>query len=438
MLFIYPLNISPQTTEPASVINYLLLGVLLLFSAFASGSESAFFSLGPKEKEDLKQEESRAANLVLDLLTKPKELLAILLILLNFVNIGVVIITANILDSFQFSSETVKFLVEIFGITFMILLIGEVVPKIYSTKNAIRTSKLVAYPTFLLMRIPPMSWLMHMMVKGSKLLQKRAKKKGIKITSDDLEQAIALTREEHVSEDEHKILEGIVKFGNTEACQIMRPRMEISALDRTDDFSVTLATILESGYSRMPVFADTVDNVIGILYIKDLLPHLHEDTGFGWTNLIRKPYFIPENKKIDDLLKEFQKMKMHMAIVVDEYGGASGLITLEDILEQIVGEISDEFDDDEIIYTKVNQHTYIFEGRTALVDFYKVVDIDGKELENVKGDSETIGGFLIEHAGRILKNNEHLTIEGIKFIVESSDKRRIKMIKVILPEEEAQ
>jgi len=320
----------------------------------------------------------------------------------------------------------------------MILLIGEVVPKIYSTKNAIRTSKLVAYPTFLLMRIPPMSWLMHMMVKGSKLLQKRAKKKGIKITSDDLEQAIALTREEHVSEDEHKILEGIVKFGNTEACQIMRPRMEISALDRTDDFSVTLATILESGYSRMPVFADTVDNVIGILYIKDLLPHLHEDTGFGWTNLIRKPYFIPENKKIDDLLKEFQKMKMHMAIVVDEYGGASGLITLEDILEQIVGEISDEFDDDEIIYTKVNQHTYIFEGRTALVDFYKVVDIDGKELENVKGDSETIGGFLIEHAGRILKNNEHLTIEGIKFIVESSDKRRIKMIKVILPEEEAQ
>ena len=174
------------------------------------------------------------------------------------------------------------------------------------------------------------------------------------------------------------------------------------------------------------------------MYIKDLLPHLNKSNVFEWNKLIRKPYFIPENKKIDDLLKEFQTMKMHMAIVVDEYGGASGLITMEDILEQIVGEISDEFDDDEIIYTKVNEHTYIFEGRTALVDFYKVVDIDGKELENIKGDSETIGGFLIEHAGKILKNNEHLTIEGIKFIVESSDKRRIKMIKVVLPEQEAQ
>jgi CBS domain containing-hemolysin-like protein len=214
----------------------------------------------------------------------------------------------------------------------------------------------------------------------------------------------------------------------------MRSRMDMVAIEKDNTFAEVLAIILEAGYSRMPVYEDRQDNVVGILYIKDLLPHLNEDEKYDWKQLIRKPFFIPENKKIDDLLREFQRMKMHMAVVVDEYGGASGIVTLEDVLEEIVGDITDEFDDDEIVYSKIDERTYIFEGRTTLVDFYKVVDIDENEFEQQKGDSETLGGFIVESAGRILRNNEFIVCDNIKLIVESSDKKRIKMIKVVLPE----
>jgi gliding motility-associated protein GldE len=223
-----------------------------------------------------------------------------------------------------------------------------------------------------------------------------------------------------------------VKFGNTEACQIMKPRMDVFAIDENLAFDQVLKTILEAGYSRIPVYSESFDDIKGILYIKDLLPHIEEKEHFKWFELLRKPYFVPENKKIDDLLKEFQTMKMHMAIVVDEYGGSSGVVTLEDILEEIVGDITDEFDEDEIVYTKIDDKTYLFEGKITLVDFYKVIDIDGKEFELQKGDAETLGGFIIEKAGRILMNNEFIIVENTKFIVESSDKRRIKMIKVSL------
>jgi gliding motility-associated protein GldE len=246
--------------------------------------------------------------------------------------------------------------------------------------------------------------------------------------------ALELTKQESTSDEEHKILEGIVKFGNTDARQIMKSRMDIIAIENDKNFQEVVEVILEAGYSRIPVYEEKIDNVIGILYIKDLLPFLSEKGDFDWMSLIRKPYFIPENKKIDDLLREFQSMKMHMAVVVDEYGGASGIVTLEDVLEEIVGDITDEFDDDEIAYTRVDDRTFLFEGRTALMDFYKVVDIDGKEFENQKGDAETLGGFMTEKEGRILKNNEYIVCDDIKLIVESSDKRRIKMIKAILPE----
>jgi CBS domain containing-hemolysin-like protein len=209
----------------------------------------------------------------------------------------------------------------------------------------------------------------------------------------------------------------------------------MTAIERESRYAEVLKTILEAGYSRMPVYLEHTDNVIGILYIKDLLPHLDEADDFDWRSLMRKPFFIPENKKIDDLLREFQHLKMHMAVVVDEYGGASGIVTLEDVLEEIVGDITDEFDDEEIIYSRVDKRTFIFEGRTALVDFYKVTEVDDKDFEASKGDSETLGGFIIEHAGRILRNNEFIECNGVKLIVEASDKRRIKMIKVILPEE---
>jgi gliding motility-associated protein GldE len=324
------------------------------------------------------------------------------------------------------------FVLDVFGITFLILLTGEVLPKIYANKNALVVAKLTSKPLYYLSVTPPISWIKFLLVNGGAFINRLNKNTSMKITSDDLEQALALTKEENGSIEEQKLLEGIVRFGNTETSQIMKSRLEISALDEKTSSEELLSFILESGYSRIPVYKDSLDNVIGILYIKDLLPYLNNLTVLDWKKVIRKPYFVPENKKIDDLLKEFQQMKMHMAIVVDEYGGASGLVTLEDILEEIVGDITDEFDETEIVYTKVDDSTYIFEGRTALVDFYKVTDIDSKEFESLKGESDTLGGFLVEQAGRILKNNEFVECGNVKLIVESSDKRRIKMVKCVI------
>jgi gliding motility-associated protein GldE len=292
-----------------------------------------------------------------------------------------------------------------------------------------------AIPLNVARSLPPLSWLKSFLVNGTNLIHKIAKKRGVNITTDELEKALELTKEENASEEEHKILEGIVNFGNKDARQIMRSRLEMTALDMESNYEEVLNLILDAGYSRIPVYENQKDNITGILFIKDLLSHLNESKEFNWQSLIRKPLFIPENKKIDDLLREFQSMKMHMAVVVDEYGGASGIVTLEDVLEEIVGDITDEFDDDEIVYSRIDNRTFIFEGRTTLVDFYKVTDINEKEFEAVKGNSETLGGFIIEHAGRILKNNEFIVCADVKLIVESSDKRRIKMIKVILPEE---
>lgn len=419
-----------------TIVSFIVLVLLLCLSALASGSETAFFSLGPNEKETLKHEDSKAAKTVLKLLENPKELLATLLISNNFVNVGIVILSSYILEDFNEvlpKNQTLRFIIEVIGITFMLLLIGEVIPKIYSTKNSLPIARAMALPIMTLKAVPPLSWLKELLLLGSRIINNKTRRKGIKITTDELEQALALTKEDNTSDEEQKILEGIVKFGNTEACQIMKSRMDVTGIEEAATAEAVLQVILDSGYSRIPIYKESFDNVIGILYIKDLLPHLNESIEFNWNSLIRKPLFIPENKKIDDLLKEFQTKKMHMAIVVDEYGGASGLITLEDILEEIVGDIADEFDDEEIVYTKIDDQTYLFEGRTALVDFYKVLDIDGKEFDLQKRDSDTLGGFIVEQAGRILKNNEFIVFETFKLIVESSDKRRIKMVKIVLP-----
>jgi gliding motility-associated protein GldE len=418
-----------------SIISFSILGTLLFFSALASGSESAFFSLGPNEKEKLKNDESKSAKTVLKLLENPKELLATLLITNNFVNVGIVILSSSLMNQLYpitIQNQAYRFFIEVIGITFVILLIGEVIPKIWSSKNSLEMARMMSIPITFVKAIPPLSWLKNLLVNGTNFIQRYAKTKGVVITSDELEQALALTKEESTSEEEHKLLEGIVKFGNTEARQIMKSRLDVIAVEDDSDFQSVLDVIIEAGYSRIPVFRDSFDNVVGILYIKDLLPYLSENKDFKWIKLIRKPFFVPENKKIDDLLKEFQSKKMHMAVVVDEYGGSSGVITFEDILEEIVGDITDEFDDDEIVYSKIDEQTYLFEGKTTLVDFYKVLGIDGKEFEQQKGDAETLGGFMIEHAGRILKNNEFIIFEQIKLIVDSSDKRRIKMIKTIL------
>ena len=417
-----------------SIVYFVIIFFLLFVCAVMSGSESALFSIKPEENNKLKSEDSKEAKTIIHLLSNPRDLLATILIVNNFVIVGIVILATFALDE-EFptkpGNELIRFLIEVVGITFMILLIGEVIPKIYATNNAEKASRWVARPLYLISRTPPVSWLKWVLVSGSKFIS-LSKKQSANISADELEHAIALTKESATSDGEQKLLEGIVKFGRTEASQIMKPRIEMAALDAESNFKEVLAFVLEAGYSRIPVYKENTDNVIGILYIKDLLPFLSNEQDFNWITVIRKPFFIPENKKINDLLQEFRSMKMHLAVVVDEYGGASGIITLEDILEEIVGDITDEFDDDEISYQKLDDTTYIFEGRTTLNDFYKVVGSDGKEFEALKGDAETIGGFINEQAGRIMKNKEFITQGNFKLIIESSDKRRVKQVRVLI------
>lgn len=419
------------------ILSFIIVIFLLICSALVSASEVAFYSLSPQDKDFLKNEDSKNAQLAKKLLEKPQELLATILIANNFVNVGIVIVSSAILKSFSQSldfSETTYMVFEVFLITFIILMIGEVIPKVYATKNGLEIAKFMAKPLNLFSKLPPFSWLKSFLTNGTNIINRYAKKRTIKISSDELEQALELTKEETTSEEEQKILEGIIKFGNTEVKQIMRSRMEVEAFEESSSFSQILEFILNAGYSRIPIYSKTFDNVIGLLYIKDLLPYFDEGPNFEWRKLTRKPFFVPENKKIDDLLKEFQSKKMHMAVVVDEYGGASGIITLEDVLEEIIGDITDEFDDEDIIFQQEDENEFIFEGRTSLIDFYKVLDIDGKDFEVMKGDSDSLGGFMIENAGRILRNNEFIRVNNFKLIVESSDKRRIKSIKVIVDE----
>lgn len=434
-IFLHILQTSYTSISGTVVFSVLTILILLVCSALISASEVAYFSMGPLEKEALKNEEGKQAETAKKLLKSPQDLLATILIANNFVNIGVVIISNFLLDAVfgnSNSNELFRFLIDVFLITSIILLIGEVIPKVYATKNGLAIAKFMAPVLLLISSLPPFSWLKRFLVNCTGLIHKYAKKRGVKISSDELEQILALTKEETTSEDEHKLLEGIIKFGNTDVKQIMRPRMDIVAIENTSNYSEVLQIILDAGYSRIPIYATTFDNIIGILYIKDLLPYLEEKDTFDWLKLIHKPFFVPENKKLDDLLKEFQSKKMHMSIIVDEYGGASGLATLEDVLEEIVGDITDEYDEKEINFTKLSDNNYQFEGRTPLVDFYKVLEIDGKDFESNKGESDTLGGFMVEKAGRILRNKEHIEFENFKFIVEKADKKRIKTIRVLL------
>lgn len=434
----YILISASQQYDTGFWISILVLCLLLVASALVSGSEVAFFSLTPEDREELQNKADAKSDVANTLLKNPKDLLATILITNNFVNVAIVILASFIFSiiypaPLDGSTDYLRSAIEIGGITFVILLIGEVVPKIYANRNSLRLVNLMSGPLNLLGRIPPFSWLRIFLVNGTDVILKYARKRQLDVSTDDLENAIALTREDNSSSDEQKILEGIVNFGNTDVRQIMRSRVDVIAIEEKTSYKEVLNIIIESGYSRIPIYRDNFDEVTGILFVKDLLQHLNEENDFKWYELIRSPFFVPENKKIDDLLKEFQELKMHMAVVVDEYGGASGVVTLEDVLEEIVGEITDEFDDDDIVYTKIDENTFLFEGKTPLVDMYKVLDIDGKGFENLKGESDSIAGFLIEQSGKIPKNNESFEFEGIQFVVESSDKKRVKLVKIIKP-----
>ena len=411
-------------------IALLVMIVLLISSALISGSEVAFFSIDAKDREILNAEKDPKSLRVLDQLVKPKKLLATILIANNFINIAVVILSTYIINnliSFGSNEEIMKFIITVVIATFLILLVGEVIPKVYATNNSIKLAKFMASPLLVVGKI--CSPLSNVLVRSTSFIDKRIKKSGTEISVNDLDHALEITDIEGVSDEDKKILEGIVKFGETDVKQIMKSRVDVVAFDEANSFSELLPQIIENGYSRIPIFKESFDNVSGVLYVKDLLPHI--DSGeFDWRLLIREPFFVPESKKIDDLLRQFQESKVHMAIVVDEYGGTSGIVTLEDVIEEILGEISDEFDDDDIVYSKIDENNYVFEGKISLVDMYKIMDIEGEIFEDEKGEADTLAGFLIEKSGKIMKKNERIKFGEYLFEVEAADKRRIKQVKV--------
>jgi gliding motility-associated protein GldE len=400
-----------------------------MLSAFISGTEVALFSLSQKDIDDITAKEPNKGNLIENLLDKPKKLLATILVANNFVNIGVVILFATLSERF-FGGITLawlRFVVEVIIITFLILLFGEVLPKIYASRNNIKFSKQVALPITIVSNL--LSFVTIPMRNITLFIEKKFGKQKSNLSVDQLSQALELTDQRETSHNEQKILEGIVSFGNTEVKQVMSPRIDLFALDIDETFDEIMPKILDKGYSRIPIFQDSIDHIQGILFVKDLLPYIEEEKNFDWKTLVREPFFIPENKKLDNLLKEFQTMKNHLAIVVDEYGGTSGIITLEDIIEEIVGDISDEFDELEKNYTKISENTFLFEGKISLKDFYKITNADEAVFETAKGEAETLAGFLLEIAGNFPKKGQTLTFENYNFTIEMLDKRRITQIK---------
>ena len=415
--------------EYDSIISILILLGLLATSALISGAEVAFFALKPNDIDALGKLKSRDANLLESFLKKPKQLLATILIANNFVNVGIIILSTYISASlFNFNGiEWLEFVVQVVVITFLLLLFGEVLPKVYANNNAASFAKFMAKPLFVLTKIlKPISLVL---VASTRIIDNWAQNNGHDLSVNDLSNALEITSLGSEDKGEKKILEGIVKFGNTDVKQIMRSRIDVTSLSEKTSYDKILETIKETGFSRIPIYEESFDNIKGVLYIKDLLPYLNEHKNFVWTNLLREVFFVPENKKIDDLLKEFQAKKIHFAIVVDEYGGTSGIVTLEDIIEEIVGDISDEFDAEDIVYSKLDQSNYVFEGKTALNDFYRILNIDGEEFEESKGESDSLAGFILELTGNIPAKGEEIKFNGFLFTIEGVNKRRVTRIK---------
>ncbi len=415
----------------AELVAIVLIGVLLVCSALISGSEVAFFSLGASHLKTLQENKRPAAARVLELLRKPKRLLATILIANNFVNVGIVMLsTVVVAGIFNFDQMKAWQVVatQTVAVTFLLVLFGEVLPKVYASRYPLRLSKFMTPP------ILAMRWffkpLNELLVGSTALIDKRFAKKGQSISVDALGHALELTQDEASSVEERRILKGIVQFGNIDVKQVMQPRTEMVAIDFESSYRIVLDTVLEKGFSRMPVYEESLDKIKGVLYIKDLLPHLSSQQ-LEWRSLIREAYFVPENKKLDDLLNEFKEKKVHMAVVVDEFGGTSGIITMEDVIEEIVGEITDEFDDDEIVYSKLDENTFVFEGNVSLNDMYRIMNIDGRTFESAKGLSETLGGFILELKGRFPFKGERIDHKNFSFIVESVDNKRVRRVKVI-------
>lgn len=408
-----------------NLIGIVAILFLISASALVSGSEVAFFSIKPSTLKDIRKSKTSNSKKIIELLSKPEKLLATILISNNIINVGIVILLSTLTDLFfDFGDNKVyEFLFKIIAITFILLLFGEVVPKVYAARYNKKFAEFMAAPLSLFSRI---LWpLSRILIGSSTMIQKRIKP-GNNISIDELSDALELTKDEELKEEE-KILKGIVNFGNISTSAIMKPRVDVISIDIRDDFKNVLALIIDSGYSRIPVDDKSLDNIRGILYAKDLLPHIHK-TVFRWQSLIRPPYFVPETKKINDLLSEFQSQKNHMAIVIDEYGGSSGIVTLEDVLEEIVGEINDEFDEEEKNYKILAKDEYEFEGKILLQDFYKIIELDEDIFDDIKGDADTLAGLILEIKGEIPDADDEIIFENIKFKIKSVDNRRIKEI----------
>lgn len=421
------------------VVVYIAIIVLLIVcSGLVSGSEVAFFSLEPKDHASLSELDTKSSRQVISLLERPKKLLATILIANNFINIGIIILSSVLTELlFDFSAYPILgFAIKVIAITFVLLLLGEVVPKVYANQNSLRISQLMSQPIVVLSTLfYPLS---QLLIQSTRIIDRRFNTKQSNISISDLTNALELTKDEDHEKDEHKILEGIVRFGNTDVKQIMTSRVDVMAVEKHLNFEELSLELLHAGFSRVPVYDQSFDKIEGVIYLKDLIPYIEENKTFEWQKLVRSPYFVPENKKIDDLLNEFREKKIHMAIVVDEFGGTSGIITLEDVLEEIVGDISDEFDNEELVYSKLDDNTFIFDGKTPLNDVYRILDIEGQEFEDMKGEADTIAGFIIEIAERIPRAQEVIVFKQYTFTIEAADRRRISTVKISMHEVETQ
>ena len=426
--------------DAMSLIAIISFIVLLLCSALISGTEVAFFSLSKTDIIKI-SDETKGQNPVVLLLQNPSKLLATILITNNFINILIVLIFASLGEvflkeqslsltilGFILPSSIVKFSIEVLLVTFFILLFGEVLPKVYASRRALKFCNLMCRPLqFLSFFLTPLSF---PLINLTNVIEKKLGSKNSNFSVEILSKALELTSEGSTTKEEKKILEGIVSFGNTETVQIMKPRIDIFALSHDETYDEVLTKILKHGYSRNPVYKNSIDNIVGILYAKDLLGFL-DNKDFDWQELLREPFFVPENKKLDDLLVEFRERKNHLAIVVDEYGGTSGIVTLEDVIEEIVGEINDEFDTDDLSYSKIDANNYIFDGKITIKDFCKVLeDTNEEKFEEYKGESETIAGFILEISGKFPKIGEKINFDRYTFTIEALDRKRIKQLKV--------
>jgi len=425
-----------NTLDTKVIIGFVILAGLLLGSALMSASEVAYFSLRPEDLEKIRNDKSKRAHAVLKLYEMPEKLLSTILVGNNMVNVTIVLLSAFISARlFDFTeSPVLGFLVQAVIITFLLLFFGEIMPKVYASRNNVRMALFMSPILLFLEKL--FRPLTSLLIFSTAFVKKKAGVHRSNISMDDLSDALELASSDDLDDDE-KILKGIVNFGNLNVSAIMCPRIDVTAIDINDTFSQVLPVIINSGFSRIPVYSESFDNVKGLLYAKDVLPYMNNPASFKWQSLLRPPYFVPETKKINDLLKEFQFKKIHMAVVIDEYGGTSGIITLEDILEEIVGEITDETDEEQPMHRKLDDNTYIFEGKTLLNDFSKVFDLEDDPFDYVRGESETLAGLILELTGEIPPKNKTIRYRNFTFMIESADRRRIKEIRVQINKDDA-